>query len=185
MDMTILHKGADVRKKIGQPKFLQDSLNNFVSGPCEPEQTIDLTVSPEVVPSENANAGANLTVAVLETQAEALNTVEIDDDVMTVIEPKDNEADLSILPTSEIVRLHLLPIADLTPHRCKWMIKVRVTSKSTIKWWKNAKGEERLFNFDAMDASGEIHCVGYRETVDRLYEIIQVRMIFQYNDSVK
>lgn len=185
--MTILHKGADVRKKIGQPKFLQDSLNNFVLEPFEPEHTIDLTVSQEVAPTENAIAEVNLTdVAIepIEPETEASSTAGINDEIMAMIEPKNDEADLSILPTSEIVRpLLILPIAGLTPYRNKWRIKVRVTSKSTIKSWKNAKGEGRLFNFDTMDASGEIHCVAYREAVDRLYELIQVRIKYNtYNN---
>lgn len=175
--MTILHKGAEVRKKIGQPKFLQDSLNNFVLEPFEHEPTIDLTVSQEVAPTENAIAEVNLTDVSIEPETEALSTAGINDEIMAVIEPKNDEADISILPTSEIVRpLLILPIAGLTPYRNKWRIKVRVTSKSTIKSWNNAKGEGRLFNFDTVDASGEIHCVAYREAADRLYELIQVRM---------
>ena len=42
----------------------------------------------------------------------------------------------------------------------KWTIKARVTHKSDIRRWSNARGEGHLFSFDLVDESGEIRC-GY------------------------
>lgn len=169
LNMSILHKGADVGNKIGQPTFLQNSLDNFVVEPLA--QIIDLTVSPEVVASENPLAEANHTDAKVDFATVAEITARIEAEIGTDIEATVDEAILPC-PTIEIVRPSILPLAGLTPYRNKWMIKVRVTSKSTIKSWKNAKGEGRLFNFDVMDASGEMHCVTCH--IDKFYEMIQV-----------
>ena len=37
---------------------------------------------------------------------------------------------------------------------------VRVTKKSDIRTWSNARGEGKLFSLELMDESGEIRCTG-------------------------
>ena len=37
----------------------------------------------------------------------------------------------------------------------RWTIKARVTSKSDIRKWSNAKGEGHLFSMDLMDSAGK------------------------------
>lgn len=66
------------------------------------------------------------------------------------------------------------PITSLSPYQNKWVIKARVTSKSDIRHWSNAKGEGKLFSMDLMDESGEIRCTGFRDAVDKFYDLIQV-----------
>lgn len=36
---------------------------------------------------------------------------------------------------------------------CRWTIKARVTQRSDIKHWQNAKGEGKLFSVTLMDES--------------------------------
>lgn len=45
------------------------------------------------------------------------------------------------------------PISSLSPYHNRWMIKARVTHKSEIKSWANAKGEGKLFSATLVDDS--------------------------------
>lgn len=71
-----------------------------------------------------------------------------------------------------------VPINSLSPYQNKWVIKARVTSKSTIRQWNNAKGEGKLFSMDLMDESGEIRATAFKEMVDKYYNIIEVDKIY-------
>lgn len=66
------------------------------------------------------------------------------------------------------------PISSLSPYQNKWVIKARVTSKSAIRTWNNAKGEGKLFSMDLMDESGQIRVTAFRDQVDKFYDMIQV-----------
>lgn len=66
------------------------------------------------------------------------------------------------------------PISGLSPYQNKWVIKARVTAKSPIREWSNAKGEGKLFSMDLMDDSGQIRVTGFRDSVDKFYEMIEV-----------
>lgn len=66
------------------------------------------------------------------------------------------------------------PISSLSPYQNKWVIKVRLTSKSQIRTWNNAKGEGKLFSMDFMDESGEIRCTAFRDAVDKFYDLFEV-----------
>lgn len=67
-----------------------------------------------------------------------------------------------------------LPIASLTPYQNKWVIKARVTGKSPIRSWSNAKGEGTLFSFDLVDESSEIRVTAFREQCTKFYDMIEV-----------
>lgn len=66
------------------------------------------------------------------------------------------------------------PISSLSPYQNKWVIKARVTTKSPIRSWNNAKGEGKLFSMDLMDVSGEIRATAFKDMCDKYYEMIQV-----------
>uniref|UniRef100_A0A1A9W3T9 Replication protein A subunit n=1 Tax=Glossina brevipalpis TaxID=37001 RepID=A0A1A9W3T9_9MUSC len=70
------------------------------------------------------------------------------------------------------------PIASLSPYHNKWIIKARVTAKSAIRTWSNAKGEGKLFSMDLMDESGEIRATAFRDQCDKFYNIIQVDQVY-------
>lgn len=70
------------------------------------------------------------------------------------------------------------PISSLTPYQNRWVIKARVTSKSTIRTWSNSRGEGKLFSFDLIDETGEIRVTGFRDSVDKFYDSIQVDKIY-------
>lgn len=69
-------------------------------------------------------------------------------------------------------------IANLTPYQNKWVIKARVTVKSKIRTWNNAKGEGKLFSMDLMDESGEIRATCFKEACDKYFDLIQVGSVF-------
>lgn len=77
------------------------------------------------------------------------------------------------------------PISALSPYQNKWVIKARVTAKSPIRTWSNAKGEGKLFSMDLMDESGQIRVTGFRDSVDKFYEMIEVNMEFSAFTSNK
>ncbi|XP_061402182.1 replication protein A 70 kDa DNA-binding subunit-like [Musca vetustissima] len=70
------------------------------------------------------------------------------------------------------------PIASLSPYQNKWVIKVRVTAKSPLRTWSNAKGEGKLFSIDLMDESGEIRATAFREQCDKYYDMIEVDKLY-------
>lgn len=57
----------------------------------------------------------------------------------------------------------------------KVTIKARVTGKTPIKTWSNARGEGKLFSIDLLDDSGEIKMTGFNTAVDQYYDTIKVR----------
>lgn len=67
-----------------------------------------------------------------------------------------------------------VPISALSPYQNKWVIKARVTAKSAIRTWSNAKGEGKLFSMDLMDESGQIRVTAFRDLVDKFYDMIEV-----------
>ncbi|KAG6456969.1 replication protein A 70 kDa DNA-binding subunit [Manduca sexta] len=70
------------------------------------------------------------------------------------------------------------PIASLSPYQNKWVIKVRVMSKSPIRTWSNAKGEGKLFSMDLCDESGEIRATAFKNECDKFYDMIQVDNVY-------
>ncbi|CAG9770947.1 unnamed protein product [Ceutorhynchus assimilis] len=70
------------------------------------------------------------------------------------------------------------PISSLSPYHNKWIIKVRVMSKSDIRKWENARGSGQLFSVDLCDESGEIRLTAFGTTVDKYYDVIQVDKVY-------
>lgn len=72
------------------------------------------------------------------------------------------------------------PIASISPYQNNWTIKARITAKSPIRTWSNAKGEGKLFSIDLVDESGEIRATLFRDQVDKFYNILQVTSFSYY-----
>lgn len=66
------------------------------------------------------------------------------------------------------------PIASLTPFQSKWVIKARVTMKSGVREWSNARGKGKLFSVDLTDQSGKIRLTGFNDAVDKYYDRLEV-----------
>ena len=59
----------------------------------------------------------------------------------------------------------------------RWSIKVRVTNKSNIRTWSNARGEGRLFSVDLIDQTGEIKASGFNDQCDKFYDLLQIENV--------
>jgi replication factor A1 len=72
----------------------------------------------------------------------------------------------------------IYPIEGLSPYQNNWTIKARVTQKSDIKTWSNARGEGKLFNVTLMDDSGEIRGTAFNLVVDELYPKLEEGKVY-------
>jgi replication factor A1 len=72
----------------------------------------------------------------------------------------------------------IFPIEGLSPYQHKWTIKARVTQKSEVKHWSNAKGEGKLFNMTLMDETGEIKATGFNQVVDDLFDRVEEGKVY-------
>ena len=72
----------------------------------------------------------------------------------------------------------IYPIEGLSPYQNNWTIKARVTQKSDIKTWSNARGEGKLFNVTLMDDSGEIRGTAFNLVVDDLYPKLEEGKVY-------
>jgi replication factor A1 len=74
---------------------------------------------------------------------------------------------------------HITPIAQLNMYQNKWVIKARVTSKSDIRTWSNAKGEGSLFSIELLDSSGmDVRATLFKEAVDKFYHMLEVSKVY-------
>lgn len=70
------------------------------------------------------------------------------------------------------------PIEGLSPYQNKWTIKARVTSKSEIKYWSNARGDGKLFSVNLLDETGEIKATGFNDAVDKLHPLFVENKVY-------
>jgi replication factor A1 len=74
---------------------------------------------------------------------------------------------------------HITPIAQLNMYQNKWVIQARITSKSDIRTWSNAKGEGSLFSIDLLDSSGaDVRATLFKEAVDKFYNMLEVGKVY-------
>lgn len=79
------------------------------------------------------------------------------------------------LPNSGIT-----PIAGLNMYNNRWTIQARVTTKSDIRTWSNAKGEGSLFSVELLDSSMDIRGTFFKEAVDKFYHVLEVGKIYTF-----
>jgi replication factor A1 len=77
---------------------------------------------------------------------------------------------------------HITPIAQLNMYQNRWTIKARVTSKSDVRTWSNAKGEGSLFSVELLDSSGtDIRGTFFKEAVDKFHSMLQVNHVYTFS----
>ena len=71
-----------------------------------------------------------------------------------------------------------MPINALNPYANRWTIKARITNKSDMRRWNNAKGEGNLFSIDLLDAHGsEIKGTFFKEDADKFFPLLQEQKV--------
>lgn len=82
--------------------------------------------------------------------------------------------------SSNVAGTAITPIAALNIYNSRWTIKARVTTKSDIRTWSNAKGEGSLFSIELLDNSGtDIRGTFFREGVDKYYNMLQPGKVYR------
>jgi len=69
-------------------------------------------------------------------------------------------------------------IGELTPYIGKWVVKGRVTSKSAIREYSNAKGNGKLFNFCMADKTGEIKVTAFNADCERVFSYVEPNKVY-------
>lgn len=70
------------------------------------------------------------------------------------------------------------PIESLSPYQNNWTIKGRVSYKSDVRTWSNAKGEGKLFNVNFLDESDEIRATAFNDMADKFYNLLQEGKVY-------
>lgn len=76
---------------------------------------------------------------------------------------------------------NIVPIAAINPYSSRCTIKARVTLKSDMRHWSNAKGTGSLFSVDLLDAQGgEIRGTFFKEACEKFYPVIAEGKVFTF-----
>jgi replication factor A1 len=93
-----------------------------------------------------------------------------------------------MVPTAPIVRstanvgVPLTPISQLNMYQNRWTIQARVTTKSDIRSWSNARGEGTLFSIELLDSSAvDVKATFFKEAVDKFYGMLEVNSVYTFS----
>ncbi|CAB9518541.1 Replication protein A 70 kDa DNA-binding subunit [Seminavis robusta] len=74
------------------------------------------------------------------------------------------------------------PISNLNMYQSRWTIRARITAKSDIKTWSNARGDGSLFSIDLLDASGvDVRATFFKEAVEKFYHSLQEGSVYSFS----
>uniref|UniRef100_A0A7S2MWW4 Replication protein A subunit n=1 Tax=Helicotheca tamesis TaxID=374047 RepID=A0A7S2MWW4_9STRA len=77
---------------------------------------------------------------------------------------------------------NITPISALNMYMNRWVIRARVTSKSDIRTWSNARGEGSLFSVELLDSSGQdIRATFFKEAVDKFYHMLEQDRVYTFS----
>jgi replication factor A1 len=74
------------------------------------------------------------------------------------------------------------PISGLNMYSNRWVIRAKITNKSEIRTWSNAKGEGSLFSVVLLDSSGtDVKCTFFKEAVDKFYNLLEEGQVYTFS----
>lgn len=77
---------------------------------------------------------------------------------------------------------NIVPINAINPYSSKWTIKARITAKSEIRRWSNAKGEGTLFSIDLLDSSkGEIRATFFKDACEKFFPMLEESKVYTFS----
>ncbi|GFS15991.1 replication protein A 70 kDa DNA-binding subunit [Elysia marginata] len=156
LDLKVLAPGPEVGERLGNPTQLNpNSIPASTTKPAEESGTNGQNAT--VFKPQNNN---NTAISTGNTKAQPV--------IPPVKKP--------LTPGTPNSRVH--SIASLTPYQNRWRIRARVTMKSNIRTWSNSKGEGKLFNCNLLDDSGEIRMTGFKEQVDKFYDMLELNKVY-------
>ncbi|KAG0411480.1 hypothetical protein HPB47_011397 [Ixodes persulcatus] len=159
LELTVIANGADVGSKLGNPAMPSST---GAAAPSDGDGASNRTpVSSEFAASVKPPGGAQFPAR--NTQPAPMQS-----------SFRSNGGPLSTSAGDVVV----LPICSLTPYQNKWTIRARVTNKSAIRTWNNARGEGKLFSMDLLDESGEIRATAFNAECDRFYDLVEVNKVY-------
>lgn len=157
LELTILHSGAEVKTKIGDPQHLSQA--NITKKIGDPQNLIQANIT------KKPTACLNPIVTNQSTNSHGYSSTS-----------NQSNSPSSLSVTTSIFSNVTTLISSLTPYYSKWVIRARVTSKTSMRTWSNKQGDGKLFSMDLMDESGEIRATCFNETADKFFDIIQVNL---------
>lgn len=81
-------------------------------------------------------------------------------------------------PRSMAYENQTIGIGELTPYIGKWVVKGRVTAKSALREYNNAKGGGKLFNFTLADKTGEIKVTAFNADCERVFPYVETNKVY-------
>lgn len=76
----------------------------------------------------------------------------------------------------------ITPISGLNMYSNRWTIRAKVTTKTDIRTWSNAKGEGQLFSVELLDSSGvDVRCTFFKEAVDKFYAFLEEGRVYTFS----
>lgn len=157
LELTVLNHGSQVGKKIGTPV-------PYTGEPQKPASNVSKPAPSAATPSSNTSNGSAF--GSRPTAASPYGA------------SNGSSFGRNAAPSTQGGQQLTHPIASLSPYQNRWVIKARVTAKSGMRSWSNAKGEGKLFSMDLMDESGEIRATAFRDAADKFYDLIEVDKVY-------
>ncbi|XP_031346155.1 replication protein A 70 kDa DNA-binding subunit-like isoform X2 [Photinus pyralis] len=161
-EMETLASG-DQTSKIGSPVRLPDELMKDVKN-----NVVSSTTS-SIVSNVNSPHKNQIDTSMSIQGDQNISSTTVDTNVNS---PHKNGADTNIR------HQFTHPISSLSPYHNKWVIKARVACKSSIRTFKNFRGEGKLFSVDLIDKSGEIRATMFGDLVDTFYNLIELDKVY-------
>ncbi|KAJ3727832.1 replication factor-A C terminal domain-containing protein [Lentinula raphanica] len=75
-------------------------------------------------------------------------------------------------------RGNCLPIEALSPYQNNWTIKAKITRKSELKSYSNARGEGKVFNVTFKDETGEIRAAAFNTLAENLFPKLEEGKVY-------